>query len=230
MVIVSLTRPETAPPPLELEQVKCDSLHTMLVQRGARWLKQRGCKIVLSEFSAANEIPDVIGWRDVYGKTYLLEAKSTRGDFLKDKHKPWRRNPSDGMGMFRYYICPPKMIRKEELPDGWGLLYAHARVITLECGVDPRRYGSPDMYTFHERNTLSEQRMLLSALNRIQLQTGAAEFDKLVHATYASKQVGKPSGERRNDQSTPVHIRSGWDASADRAPPISSGGGGQELA
>jgi len=53
----------------------------------------------------------------------LLEAKCSRGDFLADKKKRFRKRPSKGMGMYRAFICPKDLIKPEELPKGWGLIY-----------------------------------------------------------------------------------------------------------
>lgn len=178
-----------SPPPLELAQVKAESAHAILVARGARWLRQKGCKLVLREFSAAAEIPDVIGWKGTFGESFLIECKASRSDFLKDRNKPWRRSPEYGMGLYRYFLCPPRMIKPDELPAGWGLLYAHPKIITLEVGENPARYVRAPAFTFAERNRQHEMHMLLSALNRLQLHHGGVEFDQLVHATYESKRA-----------------------------------------
>lgn len=109
--------------------------HAECVAAAALYLSKR-CKVVLPEFFSHNsELPDVIGFnsggliRDgrwnsgEYSR--LVECKISRGDFLKDKHKPFRMQPEKGMGDFRYYCCPKGMICKEEVPTGWGLLYIY---------------------------------------------------------------------------------------------------------
>lgn len=175
------------PVEFQLETIKVDRLHTDLVNRGACWLKRKGCKLVLREFYAAQEIPDVIGWKSTFGHSFLIEAKTSRSDFLKDRKKPWRREPQLGMGQFRYMLCPVGMIKPAELPKGWGLLYAHPKIITLEVGKDPARYGESCEFTHHERNKRAEMQLLLSALNRIQLKYGVPAFDAMIHQTYESK-------------------------------------------
>lgn len=85
---------------------------------------QKRSDVVLPEFYTWNaELPDVIAFnRD--GST-VIECKVSRGDFLRDKKKPFRMNPSSGMGDRRYYCCPKGLIKPEELPDTWGLLYIY---------------------------------------------------------------------------------------------------------
>lgn len=55
----------------------------------------------------------------------LVEVKVSRSDFLRDKHKPHRH--TGGLGDFRYYMCPEGMIKIEDLPDRWGLLWVNKR-------------------------------------------------------------------------------------------------------
>jgi hypothetical protein len=98
--------------------------HSLLVKRAEHWLLNTvGCGFVLMELVAAlGEIPDAIGWK--YSDSYLVECKATRSDFLSDGKKWFRRHPEYGMGNYRYYLCPPDLIKPKELPECWGLLYA----------------------------------------------------------------------------------------------------------
>lgn len=109
--------------------------HAECVEHAAAWLDRR-CKVVLPEFYSYNkELPDVIGFtrgslvKD--GKWWsgehslLIEVKVSRSDFLSDKRKSFRAEPHEGMGDFRYYCCPKGLIKKEEIPEGWGLLYVY---------------------------------------------------------------------------------------------------------
>ena len=97
--------------------------HAKLVLRGARWLHAQGCRVVLHDpFRAAvstGEQPDDIGWRD--GLSILIEVKVTFADFLADQKKPFRKDPSKGMGDWRFFLCPPEVIQPADLPSGWGL-------------------------------------------------------------------------------------------------------------
>jgi hypothetical protein len=108
--------------------------HTECVAFAASYLSKR-CKVVLPEFFTHNEeLPDVIGFStgiirngrwDSGVHSRLIEVKVSRSDFLADRKKPFRIRPEKGMGDFRYYCCPKGMIRKDEVPGGWGLLYVY---------------------------------------------------------------------------------------------------------
>lgn len=102
--------------------------HKELCVLGERWLRTKGCRVVLRDpFKAAvytGECPDVIGWRD--GHSILIECKATRGDFLADRKKKFRVDPAMGMGDARLFLAPPGIIQPAELPEGWGLLVAEA--------------------------------------------------------------------------------------------------------
>lgn len=141
--------------------------HAELVDRGARWLKNKGCRVVLRDpFKAAvstGECPDVIGWRD--GLSLLIECKTSRADFLADAKKPFRVDPCAGMGDWRFYMSPSGIIRADELPDGWGLLVAHPRRIEVVAG-GPR--GNCDWWQGKpfDGHKLNETIMLVSAMAR----------------------------------------------------------------
>lgn len=95
--------------------------HKSLCCLGARWLmRNHKCRSVLVERgSFCAEMPDVIGF--YADRSYVIEAKTSRSDFLADAKKPHRID--GGMGQFRYFICPKGLISPDEVPDGWGLLY-----------------------------------------------------------------------------------------------------------
>ena len=111
--------------------------HDELVERAARWLRvDCRCGLIATEpASTAEETPDAIGWR--YGRTTLVECKTSRGDFRADATKPFRRDGARGMGDRRYYLTPPGLLRPEELPAGWGLVEAHPRRIAVVVQCHP---------------------------------------------------------------------------------------------
>src|SRR5688572_21445214 len=100
--------------------LKSTFTHKQVVEIAYRWLVKNGSVgVVFKELkSYANEIPDVIGFSS--WESILIEVKVSRSDFLCDKNKPHR---TKGMGNWRFYCCPKGMIRREELPAGWGLIY-----------------------------------------------------------------------------------------------------------
>ncbi len=97
--------------------------HKDLVRIAYRWLTGTiGCGFAFRELVTAGwETPDVIGFRS--GMSILVEVKMSRSDFFADRKKPFRINPTLGMGQFRFFCCPTGMIKVAELPDNWGLLY-----------------------------------------------------------------------------------------------------------
>lgn len=182
--------------PLLADPIRVPSAHTILVERGSKWLKAKGCNTVMREFYAAWERPDVLGRKGTNGTSFLIEAKASRSDFRTDFGKPWRQHPEQGMGEYRYYLCRPGMIKVADLPQGWGLLYAHEKVITIEHGKDPagnfvlngkREVLSEDPFRFWDYNDRGERTMLLSALGRIRCDVGLVDFDTAIHRTYESK-------------------------------------------
>jgi len=101
--------------------------HRSLCIKGAMYLRSKGIhpfhrgQYSVCELERLGECPDSFAWGG--SSTQLIEAKVTRPDFLSDKNKLWRRNPNVGIGRYRSYLCPVNLIKKEELPENWGLLY-----------------------------------------------------------------------------------------------------------
>jgi len=96
-------------------------IHKELVEIGKKWLWSR-CDMVVTELATwVSETPDVIGWKG--GASTLIECKTNRQDFLRDRHKGARRMPEYAMGNYRYYLMPEKTINSiDEIPEKWGLL------------------------------------------------------------------------------------------------------------
>lgn len=105
--------------------------HDELTSLGAKWLQSHpqnmivpNCSTIVKELITATEtgeIPDILGWCS--WASVLIETKISRADFLKDLKKPFRKTPGLGMGEFRYYLSPEGLIKENEVPSSWGLLY-----------------------------------------------------------------------------------------------------------
>ena len=132
---------------------------------GAKWLERSKykngkciggpCPIIVTELATmASEQPDVLGWHS--GRTILIEVKVSRSDFFADRDKPHRRNPNQGMGQIRWFLCPEGLIMPEELPDKWGLLWV------LNSGVVKIK-KDPDIF---ECNRHAEAHVLTSIIRR----------------------------------------------------------------
>ncbi len=153
--------------------------HDELVIRAEKWLRgTKHCGVVLAErrCGGAHEIPDAIGWAKSFW-SILVECKTTRSDFFRDRDKMSRRlalaNKADvehgrepfggdfGMGQRRYYMTPEGLVRPDELPPGWGLVEAGTRC----CKVVVE---SPEKGFDHWRCRY-ELALLYSAMRRVQL-------------------------------------------------------------
>ena len=173
--------------------------HRELCEVGARFLKRpesangHGCHFTIVEAACYGENPDVFGVRHGLNRngmgTFLLEAKTSRSDFLVDKNKPHRLNPAQGMGKYRYYICPTGLIKPEELPEKWGLIYVSPKgICKVVAGVlavprikrlnpySKKNESWPDhrkieenleLLAFEERNIQNEMNLLTMALARL---------------------------------------------------------------
>lgn len=114
-----------------------DFTHKQLTEIAVKWLKRShsqkgpGCHVAVSECRSgwSDEIPDAIGFRAA-GKndgSVIVEVKVSRSDFLADAKKPHRNGSVIGLGNWRYYLCPEGVIKRDEIPDNWGLLYVNNR-------------------------------------------------------------------------------------------------------
>jgi len=159
--------------------------HADLVKVAGRWLRNTaGCSVVLEELCAATgngENPDAIGWR--CGQTMLVECKTSRSDFLADRKKPFRVDPSRGLGLYRYFMAPKGLLRADEMPERWGLLEVSGRKVFRTQGHEPGQgyWQREDPWCFASRFAEGEVQMLLSAMARIKVRVGATEFHSMLH-------------------------------------------------
>jgi hypothetical protein len=140
--------------------------HKELVQRAFTYLRlsMRYSVVFKERSTSVSETPDAIGFQS--GFSCLIECKSTRADFLADKKKFFRREPSEGMGYKRFIMAPVGLLAVAEIPDGWGLLEVyekqpHQRSRTVRFSKDSER--------FVERNLASEVSYLVSAIRRLNI-------------------------------------------------------------
>ena len=142
--------------------------HANLVVRAERWLRNTfHCGVVLTElvaYTTSGETPDAIGW--VWGKSILIECKTSRSDFFVDKKKRARRQGAKALGCWRFYLTPPDLIMIDEIPEGWGLYEVHGKRIKHKGG-EKYTNGYPKLPPFKSDRD-SEVALLLSALRRLQ--------------------------------------------------------------
>ncbi|WP_178124445.1 hypothetical protein [Spartinivicinus ruber] len=150
--------------------------HTELCQIAKRWLLNTvGCSFAFSELRArafTSEEPDAIGWKQSGSESYLIEVKVSRSNFHADKKKFFRLNPEFGVGRFRYFMTPPKLLTVDDLPPGWGLLEVQGKKqIKVVHGFHPKKRDGGQEFVF-QINAQSELAMMASMLRRVKLRIG----------------------------------------------------------
>ena len=126
--------------------------HQELCSAAAKCLVSRfKCHFAITDLTTyAGEKPDAIGFKgDV---SIVIEAKVSRADFLADKKKYYRKE-GNGMGDHRFYICPTDMIKVEELPAGWGLIYFNGKKSRVIHCISTRERGN-----WHSDGTVTNKR------------------------------------------------------------------------
>lgn len=127
-----------------------NSLHYKLCIEGGNWLHRqkwnyercrkkpcyvlgvcgeccKRCKYVAVELCTwGSENTDVWGLGN-FNDSAVIEVKVSRSDFKADQKKWARSKQAEALnlqaGRYRWYLCPEGVIKPEELPDKWGLLY-----------------------------------------------------------------------------------------------------------
>ncbi len=127
--------------------------HEELVEKAAKWL-QRKYPVVVTEMASQREEPDAIGFSR--GFSIMVECKATRADFLADKKKRHEYQRRD-MGDHKYYLTPSGLVRPEECPEDWGLMWATEKTVRIMVKA-PR---------IEKKDYRSEQGLLLSCIRRI---------------------------------------------------------------
>lgn len=156
--------------------------HGDLCLLAVKWLKRsqsqggHGCKIAFSECQSglSGEIPDAIGFRWNQGDcSIVVEVKVSRADFLADHKKP-HRSETAGMGNWRYYLCPEGMIKQEDLPEKWGLLWVtprgHIKAIVGPAASAKEGYlaWAASLEAYHNQPDLEKERgLLVKLLSRV---------------------------------------------------------------
>lgn len=94
-------------------------------------LKKMSCGFGVRELKTTEkEIVDVLGF-GAYNHSVLIEVKVSRSDFLADRNKSFRINPEEGVGKYRFYCCPKELIKIEDLPNNWGLIYEENKKLEI---------------------------------------------------------------------------------------------------
>lgn len=89
----------------------CEATARKYVQTFALW-----------EVKGKWENPDVITWNSS-GRSTIYEIKMSRSDFLADFKKECRKADNKKAGCKFYYVCYGDFIKKDEVPENWGLIH-----------------------------------------------------------------------------------------------------------
>lgn len=149
--------------------------HDLLVERAERWLRGAGCNPVFTEPCcwATSERPDAFGISS--SCTWVVECKTSVGDFYSDRSKPFRKSPELGMGKLRYFMVPEGLV-KPELVGTWGLLYVRGNKLGRVEVVKPSEK--------HSENGEAECLMLRSRWLWTK-QKGASTWEEPIEGDYA---------------------------------------------
>lgn len=159
-----------------------DMSHDNLSALAAKWMQRPasangcGCHIGLVEVGHLynGERADAWGHRwewEYCGGSVLVEVKVSRSDFLADSKKPHRNGETLGIGDFRYYMCPEGLIKIDDLPPRWGLIWVNKRGhIKVLCGhaIAFKNHNKDGVeYWRHEVNHGIEKSLLSHLLRRL---------------------------------------------------------------
>ena len=110
---------------------KIEMTHTECINRVANWLRLQHqsysslrCKIIFREphgYNISKEYPDILGTG--MRNDINIECKVSRQDFIKDGKK--RHNHP--FGNYKFYACPEGLIKPEEIPEKFGLIYINKK-------------------------------------------------------------------------------------------------------
>lgn len=160
--------------------------HDDLVARAEKWLKKTvGCGVVFNDSFRSNtptgECPDGLGF--IQETSILVECKASRADFLADKKKRFRKNPEQGMGDWRFFMCEPGVITVNDLPEGWGLLWVTEKIVKKVHGFPKNRYWLNSPF---KGNKQAELCTMYSALRRVTIH---GHFDVIYESPFKDQEV-----------------------------------------
>jgi len=135
--------------------------HKELVEIAYGWALKRH-NIVLKEKASIYEIPDVFGFS--YSYTTLIEVKSNRADFLRDKKKSPRYFNDIAIGNYRLYCTPKGLLTEDDIPDTWQLLEVYpSGFAKLKTNIYMHRNGAIWWHTLTVDGHRAEKRLLFNA-------------------------------------------------------------------
>lgn len=100
-------------------------VHKALKRLALHWLKERVVDLVANEvkFKNTKSIADAVGINLKRKEIRIIEVKATKEDFKRDHKLFDEQNTYYNHAHYSYLMCPEGIIKKEEVPEGYGLLW-----------------------------------------------------------------------------------------------------------
>lgn len=102
--------------------------HKHLKRLALHWLKAKVTDLVANEveFNNAWSIADAVGLNLKRREVRVIEVKASLGDFKRDTKLFGAKTSYFYHAHYSYIMCPTDVIKPEELPHGYGLLWVDA--------------------------------------------------------------------------------------------------------
>jgi hypothetical protein len=135
--------------------------HKELVNIAANWItgqhignREFMCRYAVKELCTASyAVFDVYGLG--FNHTTMIEVKTSHADFLRDKKKWYRRHSKwdkrINVADYNIYFCPKNIIKSEELPDNWGLLWYYQNNKQVKIIKSPIQFDRDVIELVYER-------------------------------------------------------------------------------
>lgn len=142
-------------------------LRDELMKAGIMFLRNHGFPIAapLSDFGIGE--PDIIGFS--HELSAVVDIRTKRSDFLR-RRLALRDTPDTALGNVRFFLTPMRMVRRDELPEGWLLLeYTGATIIPYDFRQENHIGVVLDSHPEwrHESDATAERDILYSIANRL---------------------------------------------------------------
>lgn len=100
-------------------------MHKRLKQVALKYLKEKITDLVCTEvpFGNAYSVADAVGINFKREEVRVIECKSTKQDFIRDKKLFGQKTSYFYHAHYAYIMCPTNIIQPEEVPYGYGLLW-----------------------------------------------------------------------------------------------------------
>ena len=138
-----------------------------LIKAGIMFLRSHGFPIAapLSDFGIGE--PDIIGFN--HELSTVIDIRTKRSDFLRRRFA-MQDLPDTALGNVRFFLTPIRMLRRDELPEGWLLLeYTGATIIPYDFRPENHIGVVLDSHPEwrHKSDAATERNILYSIASRL---------------------------------------------------------------